>query len=173
MSLSELLPTILRNYFNVGDRWAKSQVIIEYGVDIKKDWKTTLRGQEKLVDFFFFLKKKAPELDSWRKAEVELGPKETGFSYPGKASQAKWRKEQEYKTSAPFLGPELLAEANAPCSELRVQSGDGEASQVAVEQNNANRTTFRGTGWAAEKGWVREKLAVRHIDTESLCKAHT
>lgn len=54
MSLSELLPTILRNYFNVGDSWAKSQVIIEYGVDIKKDWKTTLRGQEKLVD----LKKK-------------------------------------------------------------------------------------------------------------------
>lgn len=121
----------------------------------------------------YIKKKKAPELDSWRKAEVELGPKETGFSYPGKASQAERRKEQEYKTSTPFLGPELLAEANAPCSELRVQPGDGEASQVAVEQNNANRTTFRGTGWAAEKGWVREKLVVRYTDTEGLCKAHT
>lgn len=102
MSLSELLPTILRNYFNVRDRWAKSQVIIEYGVDIKKDWKTTLRGQEKLVDLK--KKKKAPELDSWRKAEVELGPKETGFSYPGKASQAERRKEQEYKDLRTFLG---------------------------------------------------------------------
>lgn len=70
------------------------------------------------------------------------------------------------------MGPELLAEANAPCSELRVQSGDGEASQVVVKQNT-NRTTLRGTGWAAEKGWVREKWAVRHSGTEGLCKAHT
>lgn len=90
-----------------------------------------------------------------------------------KLPRQKGGRSRNIKTSAPFLGPELLAEANAPCSELRVQSGDGEASQVAVEQNNANRTTFRGTGWAAEKGWVREKLAVRHTDTEGLCKAHT
>lgn len=121
----------------------------------------------------YIKKKKAPELDSWRKAEVELGPKETGFSYPEKLPRQKGGRGRNIKTSASFLGPELLAEANAPCSELRVQPGDGEASQVAVEQNNANRTTFRGTGWAAEKGWVREKLVVRYTDTEGLCKAHT
>lgn len=167
-SLTELLPTILRKYFNVGDSWAKSQVFTECAVDIK-DRKATLRGQEKLVD----LKKKKGH-QNW--AHGERQKLNCVLRRQASATQEKLPRQnrgesRNIETSTPFLGPELLAEANAPCSELRVQSGDGEASQV--KQNNTNRTTLRGTGWAAGKGWAREKRRVRQTDTEVLCKAHT